>query len=169
MRWILIICLLLAGCKSAEKIADERRAKQAQQVDEEIRMLKKMRAMFPCDTSSQIDTLIELHFVKGDTVYALGGVKVVHDTIQRTITKTVKVIDEGHLQALRDSVAHMGYIYDLAAKAATEQAKRADKSETQLQEAKKDKGYWQRASIITWVALGVVGGAGIALKLIKPI
>ena len=167
MRYILIICLLLAGCKSAEKIADEKRAKQAQQIDEEMRMLKKMRAMFPCDTTSQVDTLIELHFVKGDTVYSPGGVKVVHDTIQRTITKTIKVIDEGHLQALRDSVTHIGYLYDLAAQAAAEQAKRADKAETQLTEAKKDKGYWQRASIITWVAMGVVGGAGIALKFIK--
>ncbi|KAA2242793.1 hypothetical protein F0L74_09705 [Chitinophaga agrisoli] len=69
------------------------------------------------------------------------------------------------LQSCRDSLAAANYAFDLARQDANEQAKRADKAEAQLSEKKEDAGHWQRAAIITWIAVAGVIGAGVVLKL----
>lgn len=160
--FILIICLW--GCKSAEKIAREKAAKQETIRQQKISLIEKTRRLYPCDTFRVKSTDTLLQFIPSDTV-RIGEAVYVHDTaiIKRTVTKYV--LDGAWVKQYQDSLASERYICDLAREQAAGEAKRADKAESLLSETKDDKGYWHRAAMITWGILAVLAGGTIFSKI----
>lgn len=166
MRYSLfILIILLWGCKSAEKIAREKAAKQETARQQEISLIEKTRRLYPCDTFRIKSTDTLLQFIPGDTV-RVGEMVYVHDTavIKRTVTKYV--LDSAWLKQYQDSLASERYICDLAREQAAGEAERADKAEASVKAAKEDVTYYKRTVIIGGVVLGLlIGGIG-ALKII---
>lgn len=163
MRYLLLICLLLVGCKSAEKLAAERAAKDELARQNEMPILEKTRQELPCDTfRTRTDTLIQ--FIKGEPV-RVGDTTYVHDTTIIRIPTTKFVVDSAWVKQYRDSLASERYAGDLARQDGNEQAKRADKAEGENKALKEDRDLYRR---ITWIGGGLITlllGAGIVLKI----
>lgn len=160
---VLVLGSIIVGvssCRSSKEIAAENERRR----QHHIALLEETRKEHPCDTfrTYSVDTLLQ--FVPGDTI-RIGQQVIIHDTamLKRTIVKFV--LDSAWLQQYRDSLASVNYAFDLAREDATAQAKRADRAETLLTQLKGDKGYWQRAAIITWCFLSVLIGGAIFSKI----
>lgn len=165
MRYSLfILSIWLCGCKSAEKIAREKAAKQETARQQEISLIEKTRRLYPCDTFRIKSTDTLLQFIPGDTV-RVGEAVYVHDTsvIKRTVTKYV--LDSAWLKQYQDSLASERYICDLAREQTAGEGLRADKAEAVLSQTKDDKTHWQRAAMITWGILAVLAGGAIFSKI----
>lgn len=164
MRFLLL-AILLFGCKSAEKLAKERLAKEERDRQAEISLIEKTRQRFPCDTPrTTTQTITE--YLSGDTTY-LDSVAFIHDTTRVTVFKTKYIIDSAWVQQYRDSLAASYYAFDIAKQDASDQAKRADKAEAKLAVSEKEADLYRR--IVFWGGgiLAALIGAGIALKLFK--
>lgn len=165
MRYLLFILIIwLWGCKSAERIAREKATKQEAARQQEISLIEKTRRLYPCDTFriKSTDTLLQL--IPGDTV-RVGEMVYIHDTavVKRIITKYV--LDSAWLLQYQDSLASERYICDLAREQAGGESQRADIAEAVLSQTKDEKGYWQRAAMITWGILAVLAGGAIFSKI----
>lgn len=95
MRYfIAALILLMAGCKSAEKLAAERAAKEDIARKERIQLMQDARKAYPCDTVTKyyVDTLEKVlpgdTTVINDTVYIrLPGKDITHTKIQTIIDR----------------------------------------------------------------------------------
>lgn len=164
MRWALFLCLLLAGCKSAQEIA-ARKAQQAEAARRaHIALLEQTRKAYPCDTFRvhSIDSVYRL--IQGDTV-VVDSIAFIHDTAMITRTVTKYVIDSAWLVQYRDSLASERYAGDIAREDANNQAKRADKAEAQLTAARDDGKAYKRIAYIGGAVLAALVGAAIFSKI----
>lgn len=74
-------------------------------------------------------------------------------------------MDSAWLKQYQDSLASERYICDLAREQAAGEAERADKAEAVLSQTNDEKGYWQRAAMVTWGILAVLAGGAIFSKI----
>lgn len=173
MRYWILILILCAGCKSAEQLAIERamKAEIIRQKDEarrrdslrqEIAIADKVRAMKPCDTVRVVSRDTSYQTIPGDTV-----VRVV------TVTQVKAVIDMAMVSAARDSLSieqittgQLRRQISGLQKQIVEQGALNDSQQERVKELKKEKakGWW--AAGITWGALALLAGFGIAKKII---
>lgn len=123
MRYLLAALILFSGCKSAEKIAAQRAAKEDIARKERIQLMQDARKAYPCDTVTKyyVDTLEKVlpgdTTIINDTVYIrLPGKDITH-------TKVQTIIDRIEVEKLTMQLESMQYAAQLQAEENIEQEK----------------------------------------------
>lgn len=159
---LIVAAAIWIGCKTSKQTEAERAYNER---TEQIKLLADMRAKFPCDTTStttlSVDTVFE--FMRKDSVvYLTPDDSIVYinkyHTIDRVITKVQTVLDMGALQAARDSIDNISFLFDAAISSRAEQTKYVSKLEGEI----KNTATWRNMFLILLAASCI--GAGFAIK-----
>lgn len=137
---ILLVVLWFAYCSCAgSKKSAEEKAYEARQA--EIALIKKARDMFPCDTqvnvTIKVDTTFQ-YFTK-DTVIYFGNdnedsivyINKYH-TIEKVVDRIQTVIDRAEVQAARDSIDNISFLWEAAVKANADSREEISKYEKKV-------------------------------------
>lgn len=153
--------ILLVGCKSAEKLAAQRAAKEEIARKERIQLMQDARKAYPCDTVTKyyVDTLEKVlpgdTTVINDTVYIrLPGKDITH-------TKVQTIIDRIEVEKLTMQLESMQYAAQLQAEENIEQ----DEEIIRLKETNVDLKKRNLELLFGVIGLGVLILVGIFLKI----
>lgn len=122
MKHILAALLIIfAGCKSAEKIASEKAAKEDIARKERIKLMETARKEFPCDTVTKyyVDTLVRV--LPGDTTIVNDTVYIRLPGKEITRTQVQTIIDRIEVEKLTLQLESMQYAAQLQAEENIEQ------------------------------------------------
>lgn len=165
---ILLLTLFLFSCKSQEKIAARKAAKEEAARQEHMKLLQEVRDKLPC---------VPVTIIKGVTTYlpgevipcppvdSAGNTGSVQCPDQEVRVDTLKVADESALWAVRDSLEASDYRWIQLLNEYNKEAANADKVEAELKEEKKDRNWWRSRAIATWSILGLLAGGAIFSKI----
>lgn len=120
--WFLAMVILfsisywLSSCNASKKSAAE---KEYEARLARIKLLDEARQMWPCDTTTRIivqsDTVFQ-YMRKDSVVYLSKDDSIVYinryNTITNTVTKTITVVDRAEIQAARDSIDNISFLFD---------------------------------------------------------
>lgn len=162
MRYIIAaLMILIVGCKSAEKLAAQRAAKEEIARKERIQLMQDARKAYPCDTVTKyyVDTLEKVlpgdTTVINDTVYIrLPGKDITH-------TKVQTIIDRIEVEKLTMQLESMQYAAQLQAEENIEQ----DEEIIRLKETNVDLKKRNLELLFGVIGLGVLILVGIFLKI----
>lgn len=155
--------MLVIGCRSPEKIAARKAAKEAAARQKEMAQLQKVREALPCVPVQPLKQGIT-QYLPGEKI-PCNGRDSVKCPDQKVRVDTLQVEDQAVLKSVRDSLDQMEYMWDQMREQYTDEAKRNDKLQLELKEAKDDKGAWQKRALYTWAGLGLLTAGAIFSKI----
>lgn len=116
MRYIIAaLLILIVGCKSAEKLAAQRAAKEEIARKERIQLLKDAREAYPCDTVTEYITEVKERILPGDTTVIDSVVYITLPGKEVTRTKIQTIIDRIEVEKLHMQLESMQYAAQLQA------------------------------------------------------
>lgn len=164
MRYSIIILLLLViGCRSPEKIAARKAARDALAREKAMVQLQKVREALPCVPIQPLKLGIT-QYLPGEMI-PCSGKDSAKCPDQKLRVDTLLVLDMAALKAVRDSLDQANYLHNKLLDKYTAEADLNDKLQAELKEAEEDKNAWKQRAWYTWVCMALFIGGGIISKI----
>lgn len=122
MRYIFAaLIIIIAGCKSSEKIAADKAAKADMARKERIKLMEEIRKAYPCDTTTKYITEIKERIIPGDTTVIDSVVYITLPGKEITQTRVQTIIDRIEVEKLTMQLESLQYAAQLQAEENIEQ------------------------------------------------
>ncbi len=154
---------LLFGCRSPEKIAARKAAKESAARQKEMVQLQKVREALPCVPVQPLRLGIT-QYLPGEKIPCNGKDSATCPD-QKFRVDTMPVLDMAALKAVRDSLAEANLKCDKLLDRYTDEAAKNDKLQAELKGEKSDKDAWKKRAWLTWIGISLVVGGGIFSKI----
>lgn len=159
----ILFLLFIGACRSPEKIAARKAAKESEARQKEMVQLQKVREALPCVPVQPLRHGIT-QYLPGEVI-PCNGQDSTKCPDQQYRVDTLPVLDMVALKAVRDSLAEANTRCNNMLDRYTEETGRNDKLQTELKEAEGEKSKWEKRAWCTWLGIGLVIGGGIFSKI----
>lgn len=158
MKYLLAsLIILFTGCKSAEKLAAQKAAKEDIARKERIQLMEDARKAFPCDTVTEYITEVTERIIPGDTTVIDSVVYITLPGKEITQTRVQTIIDRIEVEKLTMQLESLQYAAQLQAEENILQDDKIRRLEDENKELNKQKLTLMGIIIAIAICIGIYG------------